>query len=34
MLAGWLAFGPVARAEDDPALEQYFVANAAYNRNL
>lgn len=24
----------VAHAEDDPALEQYFVANAAYNRNL
>ncbi|MCE9610937.1 MAG: tetratricopeptide repeat protein [Chthoniobacter sp.] len=34
-LAVFVAFGrPTARAEDDPALEQYFVANAAYNRNL
>lgn len=34
LLAVLLAWAPAARAQDDPALEQYFVANAAYNRNL
>lgn len=33
-LAVVLAFGPLARAQEDPALEQYYVANTAYNRNL
>jgi tetratricopeptide (TPR) repeat protein len=34
-LAVVLAFGPlVARAQEDPLLEQYYVGNAAYNRNL
>ncbi|MEI6535641.1 MAG: tetratricopeptide repeat protein, partial [Verrucomicrobiaceae bacterium] len=35
VLLALLALGTVnAFAEDDPVLEQYFVANAAYNRNL
>jgi len=35
VLAVALAFVPVAaRAQEDPALEQYYVANTAYNRNL
>jgi tetratricopeptide (TPR) repeat protein len=33
-LAALLAFGPAAQAQEDPALEQYYVGNAAYNRNL
>ena len=34
MLAALLAFGPAAQAQEDPVLEQYYVGNAAYNRNL
>lgn len=33
-LAALLAFGPAASAQEDPVLEQYYVGNAAYNRNL